>query len=310
MQFTLGRPPALNALRTFEVAARHLSFAKAAEELRVTPSAVSLQIKGLEEYLGVKLFERLNRSILLSDAGKLLLPGVQEAFDKIGVSLCRVKNRNDFRILTVSMAPSFAARWLVLRLDRFTVRHPSISVRIEATAALTDFNRDDVDIAVRFGAGHYPGHYVRQLMRVEVFPVCGPDLILGTFGTQPLQCPGDLCHHALLHEANKGDQSLPDWKAWLGAAGVSAAVAPGLHFSNTYLAIEAAVAGRGVALGVDCLVAHDIAAGRLVRPFSPSIPAKCAYHFVCASDAMERFAVRAFHDWLFEEANRDQLAAG
>jgi LysR family transcriptional regulator, glycine cleavage system transcriptional activator len=295
--------PPLSALRAFEAAARHMSFSKAAEELFVTPAAISHQIHTLEQDLGVRLFHRLNRSIELSASGRVLLPGLVEAFAEIRASVRRLRAHNDTGSLTMTASPSFAAKWLVLRLHRFQERCAEIDVRISATDEVVDLTKGDFDIAIRYGSGHYPGLDVELLFTNEVFPACGPQLLANG---PPLRTPDDLRHHALIHDqAIERDPLVPTWPMWLKAAGVKD-VPPtaGLSFNNMSLALDAAIAGHGVVLAYSTIAAADIAAGRLVRLFSLALPDQFAYYIVTALGALERPKVRAFRDWLREEADR------
>ena len=293
--------PPLNALRAFEAAARHLSLTRAAEELHVTPAAVSHQVKGLESYLGVKLFRRANRSLLLTDAGQACLPGLRAGFDRLAEAMEAVRVRDESGPFTVSVPPSFGAKWLVTRLDRFTRKHPGYDVRLDASMHLVDLMRDGVDIAVRYGAGDYEGMRVDCLMDEVAIPVCSPRLLEGD---PPLRTPADLCRHTLLHHtAPYQDDSYPDWRMWLQAAGVpSCDLSRGPTFSMASMTVQAAIDGQGVALVGHVLVADDIAAGRLVRPFELSFPVQFSYYIVSPSITAERPRVVAFREWLLEEA--------
>ena len=297
------RLPPLNALRAFEAAARHLSFTRAAEELNVTQAAISHQVKALEERLGVRLFRRLNRALLLSEAGQGYLPPVRDALDAIAEATERLVARDGSGALTVSINPSVAAMWLVPRLMRFRAAHPEIDVRISADDRLADFARDDVDLAIRYGRGVYPGLHVVRLMTEDVFPVCSPAL-LG--GPNPLRRPEDLRHLTLLHDDPidvASGEAMADWRMWLLAARVEG-VDPvrGPAFSHSNLLLQAAIDGQGVALGRTLLVAAEIAAGRLVKPFELSLPASFAYYIVCPEATAERPKIVAFRAWLIEEA--------
>jgi LysR family glycine cleavage system transcriptional activator len=293
--------PPLNALRAFEAAARHLSLTRAAEELHVTPAAVSHQVKGLEAYLGVKLFRRANRALLLTDAGQACLPGLREGFDRLAQAMEAVRDHDQSGPFTVSVPPSFGAKWLVTRLDRFRQKHPGYDVRLDASMRLVDLMREGVDIAVRYGAGNYPGMRVDRLMDEVAIPVCSPRLIEGH---EPLRVPADLCRHTLLHHAASfQDDSYPDWRMWLQAAGVEGCdLSRGPTFSMASMAVEAAIGGQGVALVGNVLVEDDIAAGRLVRAFELSVPVLFAYYIVSPLLTAERPRVVAFREWLLEEA--------
>jgi LysR family glycine cleavage system transcriptional activator len=294
--------PPLSALRAFEAAARHMSFTRAADELHVTPAAISHQIHALEEDLGVRLFHRLSRSIELTASAKVLLPGLTEAFAGIQSSVRRLRAHNDTGTLTVTASPSFAAKWLVLRLHRFQEQCAEVDVRISATDEVVDLTKGDFDIAVRYGAGNYPGLDVELLFTDEVFPACSPQLLATG---APLRTPDDLSLHNLIHDQTvERDPLVPTWPMWLKAAGVkNVPAAAGLSFNNMHLALDAAIAGHGVVLAHSAIAAADLAAGRLVRLFTLALPDQFAYFIVTASGALERPKVRAFRDWLRCEAD-------
>ena len=289
------RIPPLTALRAFEAAGRHLSFTKAADELHVTQAAVSHQVKSLEEHLGLRLFRRLNRTLLLTDAGQLYLPPLTDAFEGIDRATHRLRRRLGRARLTVSVLPSFAAGWLVPRLGRFRQRCPDVDLRIDPTAALTDFRRGDVDLAIRYGRGRYPGLRADWLMREEFYPVCSPRLLEGSV---PLHNPADLVHHTLLH-----DEATVDWRAWLLAAGVEGVDAErGITVTDSSMLLRAAIAGQGVALARSVLADDEIASGRLVRPFDVDVPAEFAYYLAYPEESAGRTDVAAFREWILEEA--------
>lgn len=307
LKLPAGRLPPLNALRAFEAAARLLSFSLAAQELRVTPGAISQQVKLLEDLLGVRLFRRLNRAVVLTEAGRACWPVLHEGFERLAEGVALARTRPQRRLLTVSVAPSFAAKWLMPRLDRFRDAYPDIDLRLDASMQLVDFGRESVDAAIRYGSGRYPGLYIELLLRNEVFPVCSPRLLEGP---QPLVRPADLRHHVLLHdESSAGDRSFPDWPMWLKAAGINDVDATrGPRFNLPNLVLEAAVAGRGVALGLSVLAADDLAAGRLVRPFGGGARVDFAYYFVCPPGAEREPAIAAFRRWLADEVAAHQQA--
>ena len=289
------RLPPLNALRAFEAAARHLSFTRAAQELHVTQTAISHQIKGLEERLGVRLFRRLPRGLLLTEEAQRLLPPVRDAFDQIAAAVERLSAGGSGARLTVSVLPPFAAKWLVPRLGRFRAAHPDLDLRIGATSELVDFARDDVDVGIRMGRGIYPGLRVERLFGESLVPVCSPEL---RAGPHPLLRPRDLRHHVLLH-----DDDHADWELWLRLAGVSG-VPPrrGPVFTDSALVVQAAAEGQGVALARRVLAAGDLAAGRLIQPFDVSIPHDLAYYLVCPEATAEQPKIAAFRSWLLAEA--------
>lgn len=290
--------PPLNALRVFEAAGRHLNFTRAAEELHVTQAAVSQQIRNLEERLGTRLFRRQHRRLLLTEEGQIYLPPVREALKHIAQATDRLQSRHMSGVLTVSVLPSFASKWLVPRLHKFRDRHPDVDVRVSAFEWLVDFDRDQVDLAIRYGRGKWPGLRADPLLTEDVFPVCSPLLL---DGPRALRRPADLRHHTLLHD----DYSREDWRVWLTAAGVEG-VDPGrgLSFSHTSIMLEAAENAQGVALGRTPLVADDLDRGRLVKPFRFSLPADYAYYIVCPVETADRPRIRAFREWLLAEANQ------
>ena len=293
------RLPPLNALRAFEAAARYLSFTKAAEELFVTQAAISHQVKALEAALDLQLFRRLNRRLMLTDAGQLYLPALTEAFDAIDTATARLRADENAGRLVVSVANSLAAKWLLPRLPRFRDRHPEFDVEISALDRLVDFGRDNVDMAIRYGLGRYPGLRVDPLMKDTNFPVCSPGLLAGPV---PLREPGDLRRHSLLHD-DVSTFDAPDWSKWLAAVGVTGVRADrGQRYSHSSLVIQAAIDGQGVALGRSTLVALDLEAGRLVQPFGPALPSVYACYVVSPPATAERPKIKAFRDWLLDEA--------
>lgn len=303
------RLPPLNALRAFEAAGRHLSMSKAAEELHVTPAAVSHQIKALEAYLGVALFRRLNRALRLTEAGQACLAGVTDGFDRLAEAMARLADDDAGGIVTVSATPSFTAKWLVPRIERFAAAEPDIDLRISASMEVIDFRRDEVDLAVRFGAGRYDGLVVEKLFDESFLPLCAPALLAGE---HPLRAPEDLRHHTLLHvDSPQFAQVLAEWRMWLKAAGVTGVDATrGPHFSHADHAIQAAIEGAGVVLAQRSLTRDDIGQGRLVMPFPVTLPIALGYYLVMPPGGDRRAKVAAVRDWLLAEARRDEAPAG
>jgi LysR family glycine cleavage system transcriptional activator len=298
------RLPPLNSLRAFEAAARHLSFTKAADELHVTPAAISHQIKALEDFCGAPLFRRLTRALVLTETGQAALPALREGFDKLAEGAARLVPDPGSGLLTVSVAPTFCAKWLVPRLDRFRAVHPGFDVRIDASDELADFTSGAVDVAIRYGSGRYAGLTSECLMDELVVPVASPTLV---GGPTPLASPADLVHHTLLHVSWKmADDEAPSWRMWLKAAGVEGVDAErGPRFNVDGLAIQAAIAGHGIALVNQALVLDDIAAGRLVRLFQPSAeerPSGFCYYLVYPEAHAGNPKVQAFRDWVMAEA--------
>ena len=297
--------PPLNALRAFEAAARHLSFVKAAAELYVTPAAVSHQVKSLEDQLGVALFTRLPRGLLLSDAGRAMLPELARGFDHFARAVRGAVAGEVAGELRVTMIPSFAQLWLLPRLERFTAAYPDVRLILSGVAELVDLARSDIDLGIRYGGGRYPGLWSRLLFTEETFPVCAPALL---DGPPPLRRPADLRYHRLLSDWNvtRGEEWLT-WEAWAEHLGMPD-LRPdgGLQLSDSMMLMEAAVRGLGVAVGRTSLAGGHLAAGRLVRPFAITKPADYAYYVVAPEGSETRPRIRVFVDWLMEEARRDQ----
>ncbi|WP_066342105.1 LysR substrate-binding domain-containing protein [Azohydromonas lata] len=310
-----SRLPPLPLLRTFEAAARHLSFTKAAQELHVTPAAVSQQIKALEEALGVALFQRLTRALRLTDAGAALLPGVTEAFNCLTAAVERVR-APAAATLDLAAPPSFASHWLVPRLDDFCRRHPAIELRLssgldavehggEATALqrLRALAGDGVNhVAILFGTGSHPGWHVDTLFTPHYLPVCAPALAQG------LREPADVLAATLIHDetlAGAGTLGF-GWPQWLQAAGVrgTAPARQTRRFANGVLAMEAARAGQGVALAAREMVAPHLAAGTLVAPFALSVEAPFCYCLVAPETIAARADVKALREWLTGQAGQ------
>lgn len=291
--------PPLNALRVFEAAARLGSFVRAAEELHVTPAAVSQQIKLLENYLGVTLFSR-GKALQLSESAMAALPLITEAFDQLERAVARIRAGNTDGPLVVSAPPVFAARWLIPRLDDFHASHPGVDLRLMATRRLVDFALEDVDMAIRFGAGKYPGLHVDRLMPESIVPVAAPKLAIA------IKTPDDLAHCVLLEdEWHTGDGVFPDWETWLATLGVKADTPLRVqHFGDSSLAIQAAVAGLGATLAWHSLVLDDLKSGRLVRLLDQEIPTTLGYHLVMPQNRMTLGKIVAFRTWLMEQAAR------
>src|SRR5258708_4108425 len=300
------RLPPLNALRAFEAAARHLNFSRAADELSVTPGAVSQQIQNLEDYVGASLFKRTPKGLLLTDAAQTALPALREAFDRLAEASSLLTAAVDGRRLTLTAAPSFAAKWLVPRLKRFEETYPQIDVWLSADLDIVDFASGEIDLAVRYGTGRYPGLEIGRLMSETVIPVASPDLI----ADNPLESPADLARHTLLHDGSPdADDSCPDWLMWLAARGVEGVDGTrGPRFKQSSLVGEAAVGGRGVALAKRTLAQDDLDAGRLVAPLQIATAVDFAY-FVVHPKAKGRLPqVKAFVSWISAEAAAHEAA--
>jgi LysR family glycine cleavage system transcriptional activator len=301
--------PSLAGLEAFECVARHASFTRAAEELHVTQSAVSHRVRALEAQLGAALFVRLGRRVALTEEGKALAAATREAFALLRDGVARLERSKRGTALTVSCSPSFAIRWLVPRLPAFRARHPDLDVRIAADDRLVDPGQDGIDCCIRYGPGRYPGVQHTRLSVERIAPVCSPVLLAR--GPR-LSKVDDLAKHVLLHdEVLRDHPGRIGWRAWLEAAGARK-VDPerGPRFSHAHMAIEAAIAGQGVALGRTTLVRRDLDEGRLVRPFALELESGLAYWLLTPRGQPLGPAVRAFRAWLADEIRAPAAAAG
>jgi len=296
------RIPHLTALRAFEAAARHLSFQVAAGELGLSPSAVSHQIRSLEKYLEVRLFDRLTRAVALTEAGEALRPGVEEGFRRIEDAVRQVRSLKTHAVIVVSAGPAIAAKWLVPRLYHFEERYPAIEVRITTSNRTVDLERGDIDIAIRHGLGKYEGLETTRLFGEAYVPMCSPGLL--NSGPWPLRKPDDLAHHRLLHDdAAAFPGRAPGWPEWLKAAKVQKVDGKdGRHFAQTDHAVQAAIDGAGVLLGRVAIAAPDLAAGRLVQPFDLKMPSDFGYFFVTRKGRRREKPIAALLEWINEEA--------
>lgn len=309
------RLPPLNALRAFEIAARHLSFKHAAEELCVTPTAISHQIKQLEEFLGVELFRRLTRSLELTPEGTAMLPKVREGMECFASAVERTRRPDAKQRLVVVAPPSFATRWLVPRLKRFAEQQPAIELHLVSSLNAIDTDPmgvakifDQVDLrdgdshaAICFGTGSYPGYRVDRMLSSGYVPVCSPKLMQSV---HPLRTPDDLRFHTLIHDDTIADErARPTWNEWLRVAGVQNVDATaGPHFRDSGLALAAAIDGLGIALASKPLAATEVASGGLVVPFRISFRERFAYYLVVPDATAQRAPVVALRQWLFAEA--------
>lgn len=300
--------PGTGSLRVFEAAGRHLNFTRAAEELHVTPAAVSHQIKEFEDQLDLRLLERTSRSMRLTEAGEILHAAVTEALAGLGRAVGSMQRRRDNAALRVTASTSVAARWLVPRLDDFMKAMPGVDVRLDVSDRVREFGRDDIDVAIRFGNGNYPGHRADRLFDNTIFPVCSPALLKTK---KPLLHPRDLLQHRLIHvDWSAPGVMWPNWRMWMLAAGVTDyQETPGLRLDNSGLALQAAMDGQGVALGDSSLVSDDLAAGRLVQPFAVTIkgPPQFAYYIISPVETQNDPLVRAFREWILDEAAKTPL---
>lgn len=288
----------LNALRAFEAIARHMSFARAAEELHVTPAALSHQIRGLEEQLGLPLFTRRTRSIELTEAGRTLYPGLHAGFESVRGAVARLDRERAANILVISATVGLTAKWLMPRLWRFLHAHPEIDARVAATMRVVDFAADGVDVAIRMSNGNHPDLHVEKLFDDAMLPVCSPRLV-----EQGLRSADDLVRFPLIHhDISMSMRAPPQWSDWLGMVGRNEIDASrGMRVNVADHALDAAVAGAGVSLSFKLIASDDVHSGRLVTPFGPELPLAIGYHFVCPKGHEAKPKVRAFRDWLFAE---------
>jgi len=290
----LPRLPSLNGLRAFECAARHMSFTRAAEELNVTQTAISHQIRRLEDELGVRLFMRLKDGLALTEEGNAYLPGIRSAFLELRYSTEKLLESSNNSVLTISTLVSVASKWLLPRLPSFREAHPDIDVRISASTEWVDFRKGGIDAAIRYGDGNWPGLRADWLMADEIFPVCSPRLLTGD---KPLNTPADLAHHPLLQVSGV---TANDWNDWLHTAGQPPLTAKGprLTFDLAMMAVQAAIDGQGVCIGRSTYVDDDLRAGRLVAPFDLRLKSASGFYLVTPHDQAESKKIVAFRGWL------------
>lgn len=296
-------PPPLNGLRAFEATARHLSMTEAAKELNVTPGALSHQIRGLEELLGLKLFDRGVRSLSLTPEGQHIYPGLHAAFSQINEAIASLRSFSNDNVLVVSSTHGFTAKWLAARLYRFAARHPDIDARVSSSFSVADFAADGVDVAVRILAPDrttQEGLTVEKLIEYDYIPVCSPAL-LERVG--PVSCAGDLIELPLIHDESADDSTkVSFWKTWFREMGVKPGkLTRGIRFNSADPALNAAVEGAGVLLAANILAYDDLRTGRLVSPIHKGIPANRGFYLVYPSSSAERASVRAFRNWIITE---------
>ncbi|MFZ9038996.1 MAG: transcriptional regulator GcvA [Gammaproteobacteria bacterium] len=285
------RLPPLNSLKCFEAAGRLLSFTGAARELNVTQAAISHQIKVIEEYLGVSLFERYPRRLALTEQGKALLPEVIEAFDRVSAAIGMLSKDHYSNIISVRLAPSFAAKWLSPRLKYFWLQYPEIDLCLFHAHAAVDFEREEIDIAVTYGKGDWSGVVADKLLSLDFFPVCSPAFLRND---KPLTSIDNLHYYTLLHDAN-----YECWRDWLKLAGLNDIQADkGTIIDDTNVLIQAALDGQGIALGSTTFVEDHLESGRLVRPFDVILENEFSYYVVCPESHLKNPAVLAFKEWL------------
>jgi LysR family glycine cleavage system transcriptional activator len=279
-----------------------MSFKQAADDLSVTPAAISQQIRSLEDFLGVELFRRTNRSLILTESAQLSLVPLKEGFERLEAAVDVITESKTSNVLKVSVSPSFASKWLVPRLASYYERSPNAIVKISASMQVTDFQADDIDIAIRYGNGNYDGLHSEQILKETIFPVCAPALFDDKVAT-----PCAVLERTLIHDdSGLEDSSAPSWAMWLKAAGVEAPDGmPAIHFNTHALAIEAAVAGRGIALARSAIAEEDLKAGRLIKPFGEEVPIDFAHYIVCPKEKLKSERVQDFIEWIWQEVEKN-----
>lgn len=293
----VARLPSLNGLRAFECAARYMSFTKAAAELHVTQTAISHQIRRLEDELGVTLFLRLKEGLALTEEGQAYLPGIRAAFHELRHATQALLASRQNTVLTINTLVSVASKWLLPRLPSFQQANPDIDVRISASTELVDFRQGGIDAAIRYGRGDWKGLRADFLMSDEIFPVCSPALLSTSKG---LNTPADLLDRTLLQVSG---MTAGDWNRWLSAAGESATLAEGprLTFDLAMMAVQAAVDGQGVCIGRSTYVADDLRAGRLVAPFALRLKDELGFYLVTPHETADSKKIVALRTWLMAQ---------
>ena len=295
----------LNALRAFEASARHQSFAAAAAELHVTPAAVGQLVRTLEDWLGAPLFHRASSGrarLVPTEAAERALPELRAGFDRLSLGLQRLQDGAARGVLTVTVSPAFAAKWLLPRLEKFQAKYPDTDIRLDTSLKPVDFVAQRIDIGVRYGAGHWSGLQADKLLDEDVYPVCSPVVR----NAQRLLTPADLIRATLLHDLSMdADAGFPTWDTWLRQAGVGlqAATARGLKINNSAAVLQAAIDAQGVALARSVMAHDDVTSGRLVRLF-PAIrlASPLSYYVVYRADRARLPRAMAFRQWLLSQA--------
>jgi LysR family transcriptional regulator, glycine cleavage system transcriptional activator len=298
------RLPPLSALHVFEAAARHDSFQRAGHELHLSAGAVAHQVKQLEAWLGLTLFQRLARGVALTAGGRRYAEALRPLLAGLAEVSEAARHQGNDRIVTVTANPSFVTRWLMPRLGRLRSLHPEIDLHVLASVHTVDFVRDGVDLAIRLGTGPYPGLKTDILLEEWFIAVCSPTLLAAC---PPLSTPADILRFTLLHD--EAEPKIPDeidWIRWLRSAGVHYPGNVGPHFSHTYLTLEAAASGQGIALAPEYLVAADIRSSRLVQLFSHRVRGPYRYHLLCPPETENRPQVHAFCQWIRHEIAKEQ----
>jgi len=308
-QPTLARLPPLTALRAFVAVARHLSFSRAADELHVTSAAIGQQIRLLEDHLGQPLFYRNRGELELTPSGRALMPGLTDAFDMVVQSIARLAGNDDYAPLRISVPPSFGAKWLMPRLGALQAALPRQEILLDASVRLVDLHAEDIDCAIRYGLGAYPGLIADRLLPEAVIPVCSPQFAESYALNAAI---GSLDGVPLLHDDGpERDPGCPGWREWLAAAGFSTGAAQGgMRLNQSSLVLDAAVAGHGLALGKARLAEAELASGRLVSPLGTPQPVEFSYSFITTPSKAQLPRVELFRRWLQAEAAASQALIG
>ncbi|MEH6443310.1 MAG: transcriptional regulator GcvA [Oceanospirillaceae bacterium] len=300
-----ARLPPLNSLKAFDAVVRHMSFTQAANELFVTPAALSYQIKQLEVFLDVKLFNRLSRSIELTPHGKLIYPGIGQAFEQLSQTMQLLQQKRSGDVLVISAGPAFTANWLAPRLYRFVAQYPHIDARVSASLTLSNLKIDDVDVAVRFGEGAYADCLSEKLFDDYIVPMCSPSFL----AKRAALSVAGLLSETLIYDDTHIDQkfSMASWQDWFTSMGIKKfkPTVTGLHFNVADHALSAAVAGAGIVLGRQALAQNDLDAGRLVMPFEHKLKVDFSYYALCLETRAQESHIKAFLDWLRAEVAGD-----
>lgn len=298
----------LNALRALEAVARHMSFAKASQELNVTPGAISQQIKLLEDYYDIRLFRREGRRIALTDDASKIMPTLTAGFDLLARVTAVLQANRGGGVVRVTCPPTFAVKWLAPRLGQFAMEHPGIGVSVESDGRLVDLRREEPDVGIRYGGGAWRGLAAEQLFEEKLTPVCSPSYL----SSSAIKSAADLARARLIHDLTMDSTGLdyPDWSSWFAKQGLPVSEDGALHFSSSLAAIQAAVDGYGVILGRSTLVESELKEGRLVEATGPTIASGYAYYLVTPDDVTLPSAARTFRSWLLDEAAKFQRELG
>lgn len=298
-------PVHLNALRAFEASARHQSFSAAAKELNVTPAAVGQLVRTLENWLGTPLFHRGTSGkarLVVTEAAERSLPDIRAGFERLSIGVERMRENSSSGVLTVTVSPAFAAKWLLPRIERFHAAWPDTDVRLDTQLKTVDFLSQKTDIGVRYGAGHWPGLTAEKLMEEEIFPVCSPQL---KRSLDKFHSVAELANETLIHDLSMdGHTRFTTWTTWLQAAGIKdVSTERGMKINNSAAVLQAVIDGQGIALARSVMARDDLAAGRLIRLFTDiEFDSPLAYYVVYRPECADLPRLKAFRDWLAAEA--------